>query len=127
MGEANSAVYFTREHFAAGLHFPVSLLVKQFLHVSRAPPEFIHSNAIKILMGCNVLNLLYWLDISLVDICFVYMLKLGAGGRLSMFVHNPKLQFITRLPNSPKIEAKGVVLVRGPWYETPGYLELHLT
>ena len=75
-------------------------------------------------MGCNVLNLFYGLDISLVDICFVYMLKLGTEGRLSMFAHNLRLQFITRLPDSPKIEAKGVVLVRGPWYETLGSLGL---
>ena len=75
-------------------------------------------------MGCSVLNLLYRLDISLVEICFVYTLKLGTGGRLSMSTHNPKLQFVTGLPNSPKTEAKGVVLVRGHWYETPGSLEL---
>ena len=65
-------------------------------------------------MGYSMLNLLYQLDISLVEICFVYMLKLGTGGRLSMFAHNPKLQFVTGLPYSPKIEVKGVVLVRGP-------------
>ena len=75
-------------------------------------------------MGCSVLNLLYWLDISLAEICFVYMLKLGIRGRLSMSAHNPKLQFVTGLPNSPKTKAKGVVLVKGPWYVTPGSLGL---
>ena len=74
-------------------------------------------------MGCSVLNLLYQLDISLVEICFVYMLKLKIG-RLSMSTYNPKLQFVMKLPDSPKTEAKGVVLVRGPWYETLGSLEL---
>ena len=58
------------------------------------------------------------------EICFVYTLKLGTGGRLSMFAHNPKLQFVTRLPDFPKTEAKGVVLVKGPWYEMPGSLRL---
>ena len=33
-GQADNAVFFTREQFAAGLHFPVSLLVKEFLHVT---------------------------------------------------------------------------------------------
>ena len=75
-------------------------------------------------MGCSVLNLLYWLDISLVEICFVYTLKLGTGGRLSMSAHNLRLQFVTRLPDSAKTKAKGVVLVKGPWYETPGSLGL---
>ena len=124
MGEADSVVYFSQEKFPIGLRFLVSSLVKQFLHVSRAPPTLIHPNAIRILMGCSVLNLLYRLDILLVEICFVYMLKLGTGGKLSMSTHNPKLQFIIGLPDSPKTKAKGVVLVRGPWYETLGSLGL---
>ena len=72
VGEANNVVYFTREQFAAGLRFPISSLVKQFLHVSRAPPTLIHPNVIQILMVCSVLNFLYGLDISLVEICFIY-------------------------------------------------------
>ena len=75
-------------------------------------------------MGYSVLNLLYRLDISLVEICFVYMLKLETGPRLLMSAHNLRLQFITGLPDSPKTEAKEVVLVRGPWYETPNSLGL---
>ena len=75
-------------------------------------------------MGCSVLNFLYQLDILLAEICFVYTLKLGTGGRLSMSAHSPRLQFVIGLPDSPKIEVKGVVLVRGPWYETHGSLEL---
>ena len=35
VGEADNVVYFTWEQFAAGLSFPISSLVKQFLHVSR--------------------------------------------------------------------------------------------
>ena len=71
-------------------------------------------------MGCSVLNFLYLLDISLVEICFIYILKLGIGDRLFMSAHNPRLQFVTGLPDSPMTEAKGVVLVKGPWYETLG-------
>ena len=72
-------------------------------------------------MGCDVLNLLYQLDILIVEICFTYTLKLGTRGRLSMSAHSPRLQFVTRLPDSPKTEAKRVVLVRGMWYETPSW------
>ena len=75
-------------------------------------------------MGCSVLNFLYQLDISLVEVCFIYTLKLGIGGRLSMSAHSPQLQFVTGLPDSPKIEAKRVVLVKGLWYETPSSLRL---
>ena len=41
-----------------------------------------------------------------------------------MSVHSPRLQFVIELPDSPKTKAKGVVLVKGPWYETPCSLEL---
>ena len=58
------------------------------------------------------------------EICFIYTLKLGTGGRFSMSAHNLRLQFFIGLPDSPKTEAKGVVLVRGPWCETPGSLGL---
>ena len=67
-------------------------------------------------MSCSVLNFLYQLDILLVEICFIYTLTLGIGNHLSMYSH--RLQFITGLSNSPKTEAKGVVLVKGLWYET---------
>ena len=75
-------------------------------------------------MDCSVLNFLYQLDIFLVDIFFVYTLKLETRGRLSMSAHSPRLQFVIGLPESLKTEAKGVVLVRGPWYKTPGSLGL---
>ena len=77
--QVDNVVYFTREQFAAGLCFPVSSLVKKFLHVTRAPPALIHPNDFRILMGCSVLNFLYQLDISLVEICLVYTLKIGTG------------------------------------------------
>ena len=41
-----------------------------------------------------------------------------------MSAHSPRLQFVTGLPDSSKTEAKGVVLIRGPWYETVGSLGL---
>ena len=41
-----------------------------------------------------------------------------------MSAHSPRLQFVTELSDSPKTKAKGVVLVRRPWYEMPGFLWL---
>ena len=41
-----------------------------------------------------------------------------------MSAHSPRLQFVIGLPNSSKTEAKGVVLDKGPWYETLGSLGL---
>ena len=77
MGATYNAVYFTREQFATGLCLPIPSFVKRFLHFTRAPPALVHPNAFRILMGCSVLNFLYQLDISLVEICFIYTLKLG--------------------------------------------------
>ena len=57
-GEHNS-VFFTREHLATGLRFPLSTIVKQFLHFTQAPPAFIYPNVIRILIGSCVLNHLY--------------------------------------------------------------------
>ena len=39
---------------------------------------------------------------------------------MSMSVLNPRLQVVNELPNSTNTEAKGVLLVRGPWDESPG-------
>ena len=109
-----------REHLAAGLCFPMPSIVKQFFHFTRAPPALIHPNTIRILTGCNVLNLLYQLDLSLVEICFAYSLRAAQGGWMSMSIQNSRLLFVNGLPDSPKMEVKGVILVRGPWDETPG-------
>ena len=98
-----------------GLRFPIPSLVKQLMHFTQAPPMLIHPNVFRILMGCNVLNSLYKLDISLIEICFIYTLKLWIGGHLSISAHNPWLQFVTRILDFPKTKAKGVVLVKGPW------------
>ena len=123
IGGPDNAVYFTREHFAAGLRFPIPSLVKQFLHFTRAPLALVHPNVFRILMGYSVLNSLYQLDILLVEICFIYTLKLGIGVRLYISAHSPRMQFVIGLPDSPKTEARSV-LVRGLWYETPGSLRL---
>ena len=124
MGEEYNAVFFTWEQLAVGLCFPVPSLVKQFLQFTRAPPVLVHPNAIWILIGCCVLNLLYQLDLSLVEVCFAYTLKVEQGGRMSMSAQSPWLQFVIGLPDSPKNEAKGVILVRGPWDETLGSPDL---
>ena len=73
----DSAVYFTRKQLVAGFRFPVSSLIKQFIHFSSALPALVHPNIIRILTGCRVLNLLYQLDISLVEVFFLYTLKLA--------------------------------------------------
>ena len=118
-GEHNG-VFFTHEHLVAGLRFPVLAIVKQFLHFTRAPPALIHPKVIRILIGCCMLNHLYQLDLTLVELFIIYLLNIGSSGRMSMSVLSPRLQIVNGPPDSPKTEAKGALLVRGPWDETPG-------
>ena len=73
-----------------------------------------------LVIGCCVLNHLYQLDLSLVELCIIYFLRVGQGSQMSMLVLNPRLQVVNGLPDLPKTEAKGVLLVRGPWVESPG-------
>ena len=120
LGGEYNGVFFSREHLAVGLRFPVSTIVKQFLHFIRAPPALIHPNVIRILVNSCVLNHLYQLDLSLVELFMIYFLSIGSGSRMSMSVLSLRLQIVNGLPDSPKTEAKGELLVRGPWDETPG-------
>ena len=46
---------------------------------------------------------------------------------MSMSVLSPRLQIVNGLPDSPKTEAKGALLVRGPWDETRVPPGCHLT
>ena len=82
MGEEYNAVFLTWEQLPAGLRFLVSSLVKQLLHFTRAPLTYIHPNVIRVLTGWCVLNLLYQLDLSLVEVYFAYTLRLAHGGQL---------------------------------------------
>ena len=113
LGGEHNCVFFTQEHLAAELRFPVSAIVKQFLHFTRAPPALIHPNVIRILIGSCVLNHLYQLDLLLVELFMIYFLSIGLGGRMSMLVLSPRLQIVNGLLDSPKTEAKGALLVRG--------------
>ena len=51
LGGEHNTVFFTREHLVSGICFPVPIIVKQFLHFTRAPPTLIHPNNIRILRG----------------------------------------------------------------------------
>ena len=43
---------------------------------------------------------------------------------MSLSILDSRIQFVNGLPDSPKTEAKGVILVRGPWDETPSSPDL---
>lgn len=107
-----------KEHFVIGLRIPIPSLHKQFVHFSRIPPTYIHLNAIQILMGCSVLDVLYQLNLSLLKIMFIYIIKMSPQEWFSLMTHTSSLKLFIGLPNSKKWWAKWHVLVFGFWNDS---------
>ena len=110
-----NTIIFSKEQFNAGLRFPLPALFKEFLHFTQIPPAFIHPNIVRVLMGCSIINMLYNLDLTLLEVFFVYSLKKVKNDIFNMSAHLPSLQLVTELPDSTKGGAKGHVVVRGAW------------
>ena len=66
-------------------------------------------------MGCSILSMLFNLDLSLLEVFFIYSIKKGKNDVFSLAALLPSLQLVTDLPDSTKGKAKGHVLVRGVW------------
>ena len=114
-----NVILFTKEQFNAGLQFPLPALFKEFLHFSQIPPIFIHPNLVRVLMGCSIINMLYSLDLTLLEVFFVYSLKKAKNDIFSLSAHLPSLQMVTELLDSTKGGARGLVAVRGGWAGLP--------
>lgn len=111
----DNAMYFTKEQFNSGLRFPLLSIFKQFFHYTKIPPVFLHPNVVQVLMGCNILDMLFHLDLSLLEVLFVYTIKKGKNDIFNLFSKIPSLQLVTGLPDSIKGGAKGYALVRRAW------------
>lgn len=59
--------------------------------------------------------MLFNLELSLLEILFVYTIKKAKSDIFSLAANIPSLQLVTGLPDSTKRAAKGHVLVKGPW------------
>lgn len=57
----------------------------------------------------------FHLDLSLLEVIFIYIVKKGKNNIFSMFANIPSLQLVTGLSDSTKGGAKGRILVRDPW------------
>ncbi|RVW32625.1 hypothetical protein CK203_076494 [Vitis vinifera] len=111
----DNAIIFTKEQFNAGLRFPLPSLFKEFLYFTQIPPAYIHPNMVRVLMGCSILSMLFNLDLSLMEVLFVYSFKKGKNDIFSMVAHLPSLQLVTELPNSTKEEPRDMC-----WSGVPG-------
>ena len=108
-------VIFSKEQFNAGLRFPLPALFMEFLSFTKIPPVFIHPNIIRVLMGCSIINMLFNLDLTLLEVFFVYSLKKAKTDIFNMSAHLSSLQLVTEVPDSTKGGVKGHVMVRGAW------------
>ena len=66
-------------------------------------------------MGCSILNMLFHLDLSLLEILFIYTIKMSEKGIFNLSAHILSFQLVTGLSDSTKGVAKGHVVISGPW------------
>lgn len=50
-------------------------------------------------MGCSILDMLFHLDFSLLEVFFVYTIKMSKKGIFSMSAYIPSLQLVTDWPS----------------------------
>ena len=110
-----NAIYFTKEQFNVGLRFPLPSLFKEFFHFTQIPPAYIHPNMVRVLMWCGILSVLFDLDLSLLEVIFIYSIKKGKNDIHNFVASLPSLQLVTSLPDSTKGAARGHVLGKGLW------------
>lgn len=113
--ESHNAIFFNKKQCNVGFRLPFPSLVKQFLHYTKIPSSFIHPNVVRVLMGCNILDLIFHLNLFLLEILFIYTIKMSQKGMFSMSAQIPSLQLVIELPDSNMGGAKEHVLVSGQW------------
>lgn len=113
--KSHNAIFFNKKQCNVRFRLPFPSLFKQFLHYTKIPSSFIHPNAVKVLMGCSILDFFFHLDLSLLEIHFIYTIKMSRKGIFNLSAQIPSLQLMTELPDSNMGEAKGHVLVSVPW------------
>lgn len=87
----DNAMYFTKEQFNVGLRLPLPSFFKQFLHYTRISPALLDLNVILVLMGCSTLDMLFHLDLSLLEVLFVYTIKKGKNDIFNLSASIPSV------------------------------------
>lgn len=108
---AHSVIFFSKEQFNARLCLSFPSLFKQFFHYSKIPPTFIHLNTIRVLMGYSILDMLFHPDLSLLEVLFIYRIKMSQKGIFNLSAQIPSLQLVTGLLDFNKGGTRGHVLV----------------
>ena len=83
----------------------LSLLSSSNLFISHKSLQFFfHPNVVQVLMGCSVLDMLFQLDLSLLEVLFVYTVKMSQKERFSLCAHIPSI-----IKREPLIQNMGVL------------------
>ena len=82
-------MYFTTNQFAARLCLSIPSIFKKFIHFTQIAQTFLHLNIIQILIGCSVLDMFFQLDISLLEVLFIYTVKMSQKERFNLSVLLP--------------------------------------
>ena len=77
----------------------------------KIPPIFLHSNVVRVPMGCSILNMLFHLELSLLEVLFIYTIKMRRKGIFSLSAHIPSFLLVTRLLESTKGAIKGHIFI----------------
>lgn len=85
--ESFNVIVFSKEKFNVRLYFPIPSLFKQFLHFMKISPIFLHPNVVRVIMRCSILNMLFYLDLYLLDVLFIYTIKMSGKGIFSLSAH----------------------------------------
>ncbi|RVW36796.1 hypothetical protein CK203_103354 [Vitis vinifera] len=106
-----------REHFCIPNGVFVELTDGEVVTIEKSEDNaiFFTKEQFNVLMGCNVLSVLFDLDLSLLEVLFVYSIKKGKNDIHNFVASLPSLQLVTSLPDSTKGAARGHVLVKGLW------------
>ena len=103
-------IYLPRSSLLLGSVPPLPSLFKQFLYFTQIPHTFLHLNIVQILMGCSVLDMLFQLDLSLLEVLFIYTVKMSQKEKFSLSAHSSSIQLEISLSDSCKGWAKGHIL-----------------
>lgn len=87
-----NSTYFSKAQFNARLRFPLHYVLKQLFHFTKITLAFLHPNVVPVLMGCSILDMLYHLDLSLLEVLFILTIKMSQKERFNLSAHIPSLQ-----------------------------------
>lgn len=73
MNLSSREIFFARKQFWVGCQLLWPSLMRQFLYHTEMYPMHMHQNTVHVLMGCTVLNRLYALEFSVLEVLFMYI------------------------------------------------------